>query len=199
MEMRKCSRGHYYDASIHADCPYCSNAGNTEMTMAMGVTPSIQASAGVTVPIQRGPVDATVPMGMSPVSFDEDDNRTVAVLMTEEGVEPVVGWMIGLTGKNKGKEYRIHSDNNFVGRSEKMDICIKNDDTISRENQAILTYDSAEKMFYLSPGSGRSIVKVNGKAVFQTTELAGFDRILLGKTEFVFLPLCGENFTWEDE
>ena len=104
-----------------------------------------------------------------------------------------------MTGKNKGKEYRIHSDNNFVGRSEKMDICIKNDDTISRENQAILTYDSAEKMFYLSPGSGRSIVKVNGKAVFQTTELAGFDRILLGKTEFVFLPLCGENFTWEDE
>lgn len=38
MEMKRCERGHYYDASMHVACPYCNNVRNTEMTVAMGVS-----------------------------------------------------------------------------------------------------------------------------------------------------------------
>ena len=200
MEMRRCNRGHYYDASIHMSCPYCSNTADSEMTVPMGVSPYAQSPVESTIPMQYGSVDVTMPIGMgATVAMDDDDGRTVAILTTESGIEPVVGWSVCLTGKNKGKEYRLHSDNNYVGRSEKMDVCIKNDDTISRENQAIFTYDVDGKCFYLSPGSGRSVIKLNGKPIFQTAELSAYDRVILGKTEFLFVPLCGEEFAWEEE
>ena len=55
------------------------------------------------------------------------------------------------------------------------------------------------KVYYFSPGEGRSINRLNGKAIFQTTELKPYDRITLGKTEFIFMPLCGKEFQWETE
>ena len=80
-----------------------------------------------------------------------------------------------------------------------MDICIRGDETISRENQAVITYDSNDNCFYFSTGDGRSIVRVNNKAIFQTVTLKAYDRLMIGKTELLFMPLCGEQFKWEDE
>lgn len=221
MEMRKCEKGHYYDASVHTSCPYCGNARNTEMTMAMGVpspagmnhysgagNTEATVAMGVPMPGNNG-IEATVAMGVPvmapvqamapvPVDLEQDSEKTVAVFQMETGIDPVVGWLIQITGSNKGKDYRIHSDNNFIGRSDKMDISIKGDDSISRDNQAILTYDALAKIFYFSPSEGRSVVRVNNKATLQTVELKAYDRIILGKTEFVFVPFCGEMFSWEE-
>ena len=105
MEMRRCNRGHYYDASIHMSCPYCSNTADSEMTVPMGVSPYAQSPVESTIPMQYGSVDVTMPIGMgATVAMDDDDGRTVAILTTESGIEPVVGWIVCLTGKNKGKE-----------------------------------------------------------------------------------------------
>lgn len=193
MEMRKCERGHYYDASIHEECPYCNKESNVGMTMALGVsagdnsrTMPLTSAGNVTRPLFEAVQDA-----------QDDDGRTVALIQTDIGIDPVVGWLVCVEGKEKGRDYKIHSDNNYVGRSERMDICIRGDETISRENQAVITYDTNEKKYYFSPGDGRSIVRVNGKAVFQTVDLKAYDRIVIGKTEFLFIPLCGENFEWE--
>lgn len=169
--MKKCERGHYYDASVNASCPYCSGVRDTGATIAMGEY----------VPIKKD---------------ETEEGRTVAFFQTEQGVDPVVGWLVCLEGKEKGQDYRIHSDNNFIGRSSRMDISIKSDETISRENQAVLTYDAIEKSYYLSPGEGRSIIRLNGKAIFQTTELKEHDKVTIGRTELMFIPLCGEKFEW---
>ena len=206
MEMRKCEKGHYYDASVNATCPYCNTGRNTEMTMAMGVAQpqmaapsSAQAAGG----FGGGGLEKTVAMGVNMPTAQEDtavdNDRTVAMFQTSQGIDPVVGWLVRLNGSDKGKDYRIHSDNNFIGRGEKMDICLKGDDTISRENQAIITYDAAEKMFYFSPGEGRSVIRVNGKAILQTVELVAYDKVTIGKTELLFIPMCGEKFVWEEE
>lgn len=217
MEMRKCEKGHYYDASVHASCPYCGNVRNTEMTMAMGVPgPANMAgysgggnleatvAMGVPAPGSNG-LEATVAMGVptpvptpASVSSTDDSEKTVAIFQTETGIDPVVGWLVQMNGSHKGKDYRIHTDNNFIGRSEKMDINIQGDDSISRENQAILTYDTLAKAFYFSPSEGRSVVRVNNKATLQTIELKAYDKITLGKTELIFVPLCGEEFSWEE-
>ncbi len=242
MEMRKCDKGHYYDASVHSSCPYCGGGRDTEKTMAMGMgVPPVQANSpsnssggfgggyssggsgvektvamGMTPPSPsggmggRGGVEPTMPLGApapvspspapAPVSVSAAaEGKTIAMVNTEYGVDPVVGWLVRMNGKERGLDYRIHSDNNFIGRSEKMDICIKGDDTISRDKHAILTYDSMEKLFYFSPAEGRSVVRVNGKANLQTVELKAYDKLTIGKTELMFIPLCGDRFEWGSE
>lgn len=197
MEMKRCERGHYYDASIHMMCPYCNVATPTEMTVAMGVASPMQMSPMMS----NGEIDRTVPMGgaiNTAVVQDDSEGKTVALFETVEGIEPVVGWLICIEGDEKGKEYRLHSENNYVGRSVKMDVALTFDETISRENQAVITYDSEDRTFYISPGSGRSVIKVNGKPVFQASILNKFDQISLGKTKLLFMPLCGDQFSWDE-
>ena len=209
MEMRKCAAGHYYDASMYSCCPYCGMQRNTEVTVAQGMSTPLQSAS---VSGSFGGTDKTVALGMAnsqmiemPMynqevapKIDLDDNKTIAILQSENGVDPVVGWLVQMDGKNKGKDYRIHSDNNYIGRGEQMDVRIKGDDTISRENQAIITYDNKEKKYYFSPGEGRSVIRLNGKAIFQTSELKAYDKVTIGQTELVFVPFCRNDFSWQE-
>jgi len=183
MNMQQCLQGgHYYDADVHKECPYC-NASGIGATMAL--------DTGRTVPISADADNKTRAQGGI-----VDDGRTVAIVKEKLGIDPVVGWLISLNGDEKGRDYRIHTDNNYIGRSEKMDVCIRGDDTISRENHAVISFDTRDKIFYFSPGDGRSIVRLNEKGIFSTVELHSYDVVEIGKTKLVFMELCGEKFEW---
>lgn len=215
MEMRKCENGHYYDASVNMSCPYCGMVtGGATMPLSddmMGNMDSgktlplgaMDAGSNATMPLGSGMPDsigATLPLDYNGGGVEpDDDGRTVAIIKDKMGIDPVVGWLVCINGEEKGRDYRIHADNNFIGRSERMDICIRGDETISRENHAIISYDMIDKIYYFSPGDGRSIVRYNGKALFQTTQLNSHDHIIIGKTELVFVPFCTEDFTWSEE
>ena len=189
MEMRLCPNNHYYDHSISRECPICKAAASAPFGVQQHGSPM-----GVTMP-----VGLTQPAGNAGgYSPTVDNNRTQAVIKDKIGIDPVVGWLVCLEGKDKGRDYRIHSDNNYIGRAENMDIVILNDDTITRVNHAIISYDMREKIFYFAPGSGRGIVRVNGKAVLSAVELAATDQIDIGNTKLVFVPFCGEDFSWVD-
>ena len=202
MEMRLCPNNHYYDHSITQTCPICNAAG----TAAQGWNQQA-APVGVTTPVgyaaqaSGSAVPGYDPQGGRMLGYSApaaDNNRTQAIMKEKIGIDPVVGWLVCLEGKEKGHDYRIHSDNNYIGRADEMDIAIRNDDTISRVNHAILSYDPKEKTFYFGPGSGRGIVRINGKAVLSTIELAAFDKIDIGNTNLVFVPFCGEDYNWFD-
>lgn len=193
MEMRKCSSGHYYDASVHQNCPYCSNAVGAGMTL------PLDANGGsLTMPLESGMGDGqrTVALNAAINNAESGEGRTVALIKEEKGIDPVVGWLICIDGKEKGRDYRIHADNNFIGRSDAMDICIRGDETVSRENHAIVSYDTVDNTYYFSPGEGRAIVRLNNQALFQTAVIKPYDKITIGKSTFVFLPLCGDEFNW---
>ena len=200
MEMRKCPSGHYYDASIHSSCPYCSNASDAGATLPL--ESFMSASSGdnsATMPFGYKPAGddgKTVSINSAMNSFDSDDGRTVALVRQDKGIDPVVGWLVCIDGPEKGRDYKIHTDNNYIGRSERMDICIHGDETISRENHAVISYDMQDAVFYLSPGDGRAIVRYNNKAVFSTITLNPYDQITIGKSILLFVPLCGEKFVW---
>ncbi|MBQ8041113.1 MAG: FHA domain-containing protein [Lachnospiraceae bacterium] len=185
-EMKRCEQcGKFYNQEKEATCPHCSGAS---------------AAVDKTLPVMTNAVtgnDKTIAtVGVTRAATD--DERTQAVFRINTGIDPVVGWLICLTGSEKGRDYKVHSDNNYIGRSEKMDICIRGDETISRENHATITYDSRDRIFYFTPGEGRNIIRLNGKAVLTTSEIKANDKIELGKTELLFVPLCGENFDWMD-
>lgn len=193
MQMKQCAKGgHYYDASIHSECPYCSKEVGGG-TLPLDVGPTMPVTSGTS-----NEVNHTRSINVSRNSQgNKDDGRTVALIKEELGIDPVVGWLVCIEGQEKGRDYRIHSDNNFIGRNEKMDICIRGDETISRENHAIISFDIRDKIYYFSPGEGRSIVRLNDKALFTTSELHAYDVIEIGKTKLIFIPLCGERFEWK--
>lgn len=108
----------------------------------------------------------------------------------------IVGWLVVTNGKGRGHDLRILPGQNQIGR-DKGDIVLNfGDSSISREKQALLSYDPLENLFLISHGEGKNLTRVNGKMVMDAQVLAPFDRIRLGQTELLFVPLCGEQFNW---
>ncbi|MFR5903067.1 MAG: hypothetical protein ACLUIO_26945 [Neglectibacter timonensis] len=46
-----------------------------------------------------------------------------------------------------------------------MDVALADDDTVSRESHALVTYDAKHNSFSLSPGQGRGITYCNDEQV----------------------------------
>lgn len=194
MEMKRCINGHFYDPNKYESCPYCQ--GN-------------QAQAFVNDHVED--MDKTIIPGRVDTPYEETpslDGKTQVIMQELKNVDkkgheemqpidPVVGWLVCIEGQQKGKDFRMHSENNYIGRGEDMDICILGDETISREKHAIISFDPRTKKYYFSPGSGRNIVRLNDQAVFMTNEIKLHDVIELGQTKFIFVPLCNDEFTWE--
>ena len=112
---------------------------------------------------------------------------------------PVVGWLVCVEGPAKGRDYRIHSNYNYIGRGQHMDICISGDDHISKEKAAIIAYDALERCFFFGPGMGQNLVRVNGTMLMNAVPLKAYDELTIGKTKLLFVPLCGERFDWNDK
>ena len=192
-EMVRCEKcGSFFDQEKSSACPYCKNTtvSTGDAAVSEKTTPMTGATGNDFV--------CALPIGNLAV---DSDGPTEAVWRGEDihcSTDPVVGWLVCLSGNEKGRDYRIHADNNFIGRDRHMDICISGDETISRDKHAVIAYDNRDRVFYFAPGDGRSIVRLNGKAVLSTTEIKAYDKIELGKTELLFVPLCGEGFDWAD-
>ncbi len=219
MDTMTCSKGHRYDPSISSECPECARLGNKTIPLVGGLSfaePGFD-TYGKTEPVhagnggaQGGFPGATMPVNPMGGSWADADSYDAAGRFSDEMVtmplnveqvagarQPVAGWIVCIKGASKGADFRIHEQNNYVGRSQKMDICIPGDPTISRENHAIITYDPRSRKFFTAPLSGNSIVYVNDTPALGTTELHSYDRIEIGESIFLFVAFCGEQFQWE--
>lgn len=112
--------------------------------------------------------------------------------------QKTTGWLVCISGPEKGKDYRLHNDNNFIGRNQSNDVSIPVDATVSGEKHCVITYDRVDRIFYIGLSAGASIIRLNGRPVLMTQELKHGDRIQIGQGMFLFVPLCGENFEWEE-
>lgn len=181
--MKRCEVcGGYYNAAQTPECPYCKGTQKQEIG---GI---------VTATEERAPKD----MATEVVVSTNNVEKNALIDKVKQGIDPVVGWFVVVNGDNKGSYYMIHSENNYIGSSTDNDICLKDDETVSRENHAFVTYDENTKVFYFTPGTVRSIVRMNGNALLQTAELKAYDTVEIGMTKLLFIPLCGEAFDWSE-
>lgn len=125
--------------------------------------------------------------------------KTVGMMQSQMGFDPVVGWLACVAGPSRGKSYTVRGGVNSIGRSERMDIVVTGDLKISAENHAKISYSEKNNRFNLLPGEGRNIVYLNDEEVFTPTPLRAYDVIDFGETKLLFVPLCGEKFTWKTE
>ena len=189
MSMVSCGNGHFFNDEEHSNCPFCGVgldlratrplAAETHgrPTRAAGHTRA--ASAPPAAGLGRGPGEA---------------RRVWARRMG--GVDPGVGWLGCVAGPEQGRDYRLHSERNFIGRAPSMDVAITGDATISRDNHAVISYNPKKHSFRLAPGDSRGLVYLNDEEVLTPIEVAPYDRIELGETLLLFVPFCGDHFTW---
>ena len=128
-----------------------------------------------------------------------EGGRTVGMMQSQMGFDPVVGWLACVEGPSRGKSYTIRGGINSIGRGDRMDIVITGDLKISSENHAKISYSEKNNRFNLLPGEGRNIVYLNDEEVFSPMPLKAYDLIDFGETKLIFVPLCGEQFTWKKE
>ena len=123
--------------------------GSMNSVDSLGATMPLDGQA--TIPPNRsgnyvgGPLGTTFFANPTPTPVQEyDATQPVRSFLNPLGHQtrpmlPVVTWLVCIDGPSKGRDYRIHSQNNFIGRSRSMDICIEGDNTISSERSAVLS------------------------------------------------------------
>lgn len=201
MALQECANGHLYDTDQYPTCPYCSGGANMiNFGAANEVGRTVAATNAVVPPISE--VGSTVApqayMKKEEPKPSSDIGKTVGVFQRKMNFEPVVGWLVCISGPEKGKDFRIYGKNNTVGRSEKMDICIKGDTTISRENHARLAYDEKHNAFHLIPAESTNTIYLNDEPVYVPAKLTARDIIEFGDCKLMFVPLCDDNFSWKN-
>lgn len=119
------------------------------------------------------------------------------ILYVEEKERELVGWLVCIYGPEKGKDYKIYSEKNFIGRAQDMEISIKLDKNIEDRNHCFITYNPKQRRFVISPGEAKSIIYVRNKAIYETNEIFNYDILEIGNSRFIFIALCGTNFDWD--
>ena len=218
MTQIECGRGHLYDPKKYAACPYCNPNQQTAVqptfpgsripvTQAQKTMPPRTEAAEPIPVIQQQKTMPPRGYGLHGERFTPQPEqaavsapvKTQSFLQTETGFDPVVGWLACIEGAERGKSFSLRSGVNTIGRGSKMDICMPDDPTISAENHAKLSYSVRNNRFQLVPGESRNIVYCNGEEVLAPRVLCAYDIIDFGTTKLLFVPLCGEQFSWQED
>ena len=221
IKMVQCPNGHYYNAAMHSVCPECGQGTGGGVGATVGVGGGVGATVGAGSGIGAG-VGATVGAGSGVgatvgVGGGSYSNNTIPVTPRHENPsvegyeptmiggdnfnadapEPVVGWLVCVEGPMKGTDYRIHAGYNYIGR-EVGDIHIHGDNQISRQNHAMIAYDSGDHAYYFGPSGGRNLIRVNGKTILNAVEVKNYDIFTIGTSKLMFVGLCGPHFDWNE-
>ena len=202
-QLEQCPNGHYYNSALHPTCPICAQGSipATEpfpATSAPGGTYMADSPYMAENPGFPRPEPVSVDRSVSTPSTPFQPTMIGGDLNVPGGVEPVVGWLVCVEGPMRGNDYRLHAGYNYIGR-ELGDVRISGDQQISRQNHAMVAFDDADGIYYAGPSAGRNLLKVNGKTVLNAVELNRYDIISIGTTKLMFVPLCGEHFSWKKE
>lgn len=218
MNLTRCNQGHFFDADKYPTCPHCNPGApaaapaatpNADMkTMPLNAVAGGTATMPINQPMNTVPLNP--PVNTTPLPDNktqsgglrdqvDDVNKTVGFFKKANGKEPVVGWLVCVEGKHYGEDFRIRMGRNFIGRGANMDIVLPNDSSISREKHSIIVYEPQENMYVLLAGESKELSYLNGQVVLSPQLLKPYDKIKLGNTVLMFVPLCGDSFVWKAE
>ncbi len=180
MKLVKCNNGHFYDGEKYSTCPHCGGISNNSVTAPVEEPKPTPATEPVTEPID-----------------DDADSKTVPMYGNYETGKPVVGWLVCIEGSLLGRSFELFAGMNFIGRNKNNHICIPLDASVSREKHGIVIYDPRSKTFMIQSGMSAELLYLNDAVVLQPVNLNPYDTLLLGTTKFLFVPFCGEKYSWK--
>lgn len=187
--MQLCPNGHYFDSERYIACPYCKAIVDIDETGAFGGTDNISVTEGIESVSSNS-------ANHNKKDNNSDDDVTVGLdRIRGTRIVPVVGWLVCTEGNDKGKDFRLHAGNNFVGRNSDRDVYL-HDQSVSRKHFTI-SYDQRKDRWFITMGEGKEIVYVNDDPIGSMTFLKRGDLIEVANTKLVFIPLEQEYVKWE--
>lgn len=195
--MRQCEKGHIYDDKSNSECPYCNQHGSSG-TRPLDVGAVSAPEFPRTAPLDIGSTPdfpATQPVN-APARPKKEMSATIALNSSESGISPVCGWVVVTEGDNKGRSYSVHSEKNSIGRGSQFDINLSFDNAISKEGDAVITYDSRGRKFFITLSTGKNNVYHNGNLLLTPEEVKDYDVLEIGSTKLVFRSFCNGDFTY---
>jgi hypothetical protein len=205
MDLQRCPNGHFYDAEKFSACPHCGgHLKNDVMTQAMGrdmsktvgLTPGDLGDKPTAKTNSDVQADLSGVMNLIQPGGAGDDGKTVSFYAKKVGTEPVVGWLVCIEGKHFGKDFRLKSGKNFIGRSREMDVSLAEDDSVSRDRHAIVVYEPKKHLYLAQPGEAKELFYLNDQVVLSTTEMKYRDVLTVGDSVLMFFPCCDDEFNW---
>jgi hypothetical protein len=204
----KCENGHWYDANVNKTCPHCKRESEKlsirldndieedDRTISIA---EVDLSLGEELGAIIGQSAGSAISNMPEMDTTEDGDKTISFgFFGMTDTQPVTGWLVCTTGTERGKDYRLHTGKNFVGRSTSMDVVLIDDKTISREKHCSVVHEPKENVFYVSPENG-NVTYVNDKIIDKPVAIQEGDEITIGDTKLVFIPFCKEGRLWESK
>ena len=168
-----------------------------------GSIPLYRAQGQETIPLSHQGAPQSDPWQASALP-DRDPGRNSNGRNTEiigrrsSGIIPVAGWIVCLKGPVRGQSYTLYCKQNTIGRDRDRDVCIQGDNTISG-HQANIAYDMKHNIFTIVPKTETNTMYLNDEPVYEAAKLKAHDLIEMGRSIFVFIPFCGERYTWKEE
>jgi hypothetical protein len=155
-----CPNGHPLDPTWEV-CPYCRAAAQQGVPVAQYSAPG--ATGGKT-------------MAINPEQL----------LHTQHVNKPVVGWIVCMSGQQKGQDFRLHDGKNIIGTAADCDIVIY--DPYVGARHAVLLIESGDAHYVLQDLDSKNGSYVNRVRVAKQ-DLVDNDELRLGQVEFRFKAL----------
>ena len=197
MKVVKCKNGHFYNRDKFEKCPFCGSAENNRSEPEKvddEVTQALEAEAALA---DDGPTEAYFEFEHE--KQEKEELPEAPVLPSSHvpaGVtEPVVGWLVCMSGAERGRDYRLCEGRNLLGSAESMDIRIAGDDGVSRENHCSVIYDPRSGKYLLIGGEGEQLT-LNGEEIDGSAGMKDGDIIGIGDTQLCFVAYCTDERKW---
>ena len=206
MADKRCENGHFIDESWDL-CPYCpAESGEA----AISVVRPARFSAGQREPrpappptassAQVAPPPPTVRRETAPVQAPPMD-RTVAaqkVDVGESGDQALCRRLADRADRDRTRRVvRSPHRTQRPGRDRRSDIVVNDDQASS--HHADLVFRPEERRFILMDHNSTNGTYVNEAEIEPRRDLVTKDVVRIGSQRFLFIPLCSEDFYWDDE
>lgn len=110
---------------------------------------------------------------------------------------PTVGWLVCTREPRRGLDFPLHAGYNYIGSDPASDIFLPWEQSLGAESGGVLCYDEELRVFSFGPQGRAMPVRVGGKMIMDAVVIHPGDRLTVGGTPMLFVPLCGPDFSWE--
>lgn len=180
-------------------------SGASDMTESLGGSGDEPTYAGSSEPTVQLPMGTEAEAEAAPVSdktmiYSGRPGTKAPQAGFSEETDPVVGWLVVVKGPGLGNAVALGTGMNFIGRGPEARVTLPFGDTmISAQDHVRIIYDDAERTFFIAPGSGKNVSRVNGQLLTNTLALENDALIDVSKwTRLRFKPFCGADFDWSE-
>lgn len=171
---KMCPNGHVMEATWDR-CPYCPDPSR----MGRGPIPPTR--------VQAAPGPPEPPPMPTPVSVPKPAINKKTQMLQEVQKVPVVGWLVALSGKHKGEDFRVKEGKNIVGSDGDCDIVLTDDFISSKHANLKYVNKDGERIFIITDLDSTNGTFLNdSEEPIAREELVDNDSVTFGQTKMKF-------------